>query len=278
MRLFWAAKRSTRRRWNPAEVSPRLPGCAACSPMGRPWTSFLPSLLGWSLRVHFTFRVAGTRRSGTFWSRRVEELLSGRWGRRVGLDLGRMTTASHHRSLLDFGMMAVVTTKDWHESQRVWAIWRMKRCPRKSSRMMRTTTDFRFRRPAATGNIANRHGGAGGGLAAAEQRASEVPRPLVPRDIRQHQFAGQSARGVDLVYALAWQAARSGVKPSSSRTSSRCPRTQRFMPRRTRATSAGYEGEDSLPDWWMSVGREDIPKLMVVFKFHQKNDEDKLKR
>lgn len=39
----------------------------------------------------------------------------------------------------------------------------------------------------------------------------------------------------------------------------------------------GHEGEDALPDWWMSVGREDIPKLIVVSKFHQKNDEDKLK-
>lgn len=39
----------------------------------------------------------------------------------------------------------------------------------------------------------------------------------------------------------------------------------------------GYEGDHALPEWWMSVGREDIPKLMVVDKFHQKNDEAKLK-
>jgi hypothetical protein len=39
----------------------------------------------------------------------------------------------------------------------------------------------------------------------------------------------------------------------------------------------GFEGEDALPEWWLSVGREDIPKLIVVSKFHQKNDEDQLK-
>lgn len=39
----------------------------------------------------------------------------------------------------------------------------------------------------------------------------------------------------------------------------------------------GYEGKDALPEWWMSVGREDIPKLMVVSKFHQENDEAQLK-
>ena len=40
----------------------------------------------------------------------------------------------------------------------------------------------------------------------------------------------------------------------------------------------GYEGEDALPGWWLSVGREDIPKLMVVSKFRQKQDEDRLLR
>ncbi len=44
-----------------------------------------------------------------------------------------------------------------------------------------------------------------------------------------------------------------------------------------KADKIGYEGEAALPDWWMSVGREDIPKLMVVAKFHQTNDEDRLK-
>ncbi len=38
----------------------------------------------------------------------------------------------------------------------------------------------------------------------------------------------------------------------------------------------GYEGEDPLPDWWMGVGREDIPKLMVVSKIDPKTEKAKL--
>ena len=51
---------------------------------------------------------------------------------------------------------------------------------------------------------------------------------------------------------------------------------------KTHATSnkgdrVGYEGDDALPGWWLSVGREDIPKLMVVSTFHQKQDANQLR-
>lgn len=38
----------------------------------------------------------------------------------------------------------------------------------------------------------------------------------------------------------------------------------------------GYEGDEPLPDWWMGVGREDIPKLMVVSKIDPKTEKAKL--
>jgi hypothetical protein len=38
----------------------------------------------------------------------------------------------------------------------------------------------------------------------------------------------------------------------------------------------GYDGDDALPDWWMGVGREDIPKLMVVLKIDSKTEKVKL--
>jgi hypothetical protein len=38
----------------------------------------------------------------------------------------------------------------------------------------------------------------------------------------------------------------------------------------------GYEGKDALPDWWMSVGREDIPKLMVVLTIDPKTQKANL--
>lgn len=54
------------------------------------------------------------------------------------------------------------------------------------------------------------------------------------------------------------------------------PENSRLYGTGNKTDKDGYEGDDALPDWWMGVGREDIPKLMVVAKIDPKTEKAKL--
>jgi hypothetical protein len=54
------------------------------------------------------------------------------------------------------------------------------------------------------------------------------------------------------------------------------PENIRLLGTDNKGDKGGYEGDDALPDWWMGVGREDIPKLMVVARIDPKTEKAKL--